>query len=83
MFGHLKGQRNANEMQDLNAQVAVGSRIYSEMQESENHKEMQDSLLLLTLGENHVVESSDSESASKAEKWMIQIIQCINPVASE
>ena len=49
MFGHLKGQRNTNEMQNLNVQAAVVSRIYSEMQESENHRDMQDSYLLLTL----------------------------------
>ncbi len=55
-------------MQDTNVQAAVGSRIYSEMQESENHREMQDSLLLLTICENQVVESCDPESASEVEE---------------
>ena len=68
IFGHLKGQQNANEMQDLNVQAAVGSRIYSEMQESEKQMEMQESLLLLTLGENKVIEICDSESASNIEE---------------
>ena len=48
MFGHLKGQRNANGRQDLDVQAAVAARIYSKMQESENQREMQDSRLLLT-----------------------------------
>ncbi len=52
-------------MQDLNHWSAVGSRIYSEMQESENHSDMQDSLLLLPLGENQVAESCDPKSASE------------------
>ncbi len=55
-------------MQDLNVQAAVGSRIDSEMQESEKQMEMQESLLLLTLGENKVIEICDSESASNIEE---------------
>ena len=53
--------------------------IYSEMQKSENNGEMQDSLLLLTIGENQVVESCDPEDANKVEKWMIQIMQVHQP----
>ena len=68
MFGHLKGQRKANEMQDLNVWVAVAARIYSKIQKSENHREMQDSHLLLTLSKNQAVESCDPKSASKVEE---------------
>ncbi len=61
------------------------------MQKSENNGEMQDSLLLLTIGENKVVESCDFKSASEVEemddsgnagtstqltaKWLIQKMQ--------
>ncbi len=38
MFGHLKGQRKANEVQDFNVRAAVSARIYSEMQGSENQR---------------------------------------------
>ncbi len=55
-------------MQDTNVQAVVGSRIYSEMQESENHREMHVSYLLLTIGENQVVESCDSKNASKVKE---------------
>ena len=75
MFGHLKGQRNVNEMQDLNVQAAVSSRFYCEMQESEHHRERQDSCLLLTIGKNQVVESVQAS----LKKWMVQIMQVHQP----
>ena len=68
MFGHLKGLRKANEIKDLNVWAAVGSRVYNEMQESENHKDMQELLLLLLLGENKVDESYDPKSASEVDE---------------
>ena len=38
------------------------------MQESVNYREIHDSLLLLSLGENQVVESCDLESASEVKE---------------
>ncbi len=76
MFGHLKGLIKASEMLDLNVRAAVGSRIYCEMQESENQREMRESLLLITLGENQVV---TPKMQVRLKKWMIQIMQLHQP----
>ncbi len=78
MFGHLKGLQNGNEMQDPNFGSAVGTRIDSEMQESENHSEMQEPFMYWTLGENQVDEYFDPKSPSEVD----ELGDSENPVTS-
>ncbi len=69
-------------MQDLNVRAAVGSRINSEIKESENQSEIHKSLLLLTLGETRLMNVVTPKVQWRMMTWVNQNTKIHQPPSS-